>query len=136
MSIERIRGMHQSASHARWLHELRNVVSTASVAASMGRRLVRTDVDTAAELLAETESALLAACELLAVAGEHMRDDPYAASAAEPRRAAGRTIGEEIDRNRERRRMFMRGVAEAPGAPSRDAQPVLATPELQRRMRG
>jgi hypothetical protein len=133
--------MHPSASHARWLHELRNVVSTASVAASMGRRLVRTDIDTAAELLAETESALRAACELLAVAGEHLRDDVRAADSfgalpAEPRRTAARTVGEEIDRNRERRRIFMRGVADAPTGLSRDAQPILATPERRWRMRG
>ena len=116
------------AEHARWLHELRNVVSTASVAAAMARRLVRTDVDTAAELLVETESALLLCRELLASAGEHVRVDSRAAAPASiaPQRRR-RTVGEEIDRNREWRGLRGVSVADAAVDPSADVQAAALT---------
>lgn len=91
-------------SHARWLHELRNVVSTAHVATAMSRRLVAQDPSTAAELLREAELALLQCRDLLDVAGEHVRDDePRARVAPPPRGPRRRTVGEEVDRIRGRR---------------------------------
>lgn len=62
-------------THALWLHELRNLVSTASVAASVGRTLVHDDVDSAMELLAEAERALHQCRDLLASGAEHVRHD-------------------------------------------------------------
>ncbi|WP_133478563.1 hypothetical protein [Cognatilysobacter segetis] len=98
-----IRSLGDARSHARWLHELRNVVSTASVAASMGRRLVRDDPQAAAEVMVEAERALSACRDLLATAAEHVCEDPSSeslvralirrepgAAPTEPRRAARR----------------------------------------------
>ena len=65
----------EGPSHASWLHELRNVVSTASVAASVSRRLVEDDAASAVELLREAEEALARCRELLADGAEHVRDD-------------------------------------------------------------
>ncbi|WP_407910141.1 hypothetical protein [Lysobacter claricitrinus] len=65
----------ETPSHTRWLHDLRNLVSTASVAASVGRTLLHDDVESARELLVEAERALHKCRELLANGGDHVRDD-------------------------------------------------------------
>jgi hypothetical protein len=70
-----LRPLRDAAPHARWLHELRSVVSTASVAATMGRRMVRDDAGTAEDVLAEAERALSQCRDLLAAAAEHVRED-------------------------------------------------------------
>lgn len=62
-------------SHAHWLHELRSAVSTASVAAVMGRRLVHDDARTAEDVLRDAEQALSQCRDLLAAAAEHVRED-------------------------------------------------------------
>lgn len=79
MMFEAIRPL-EGASHASWLHELRNVVSTASVAASVSRRLVVDDAASALELLCEAEQALARCRELLADGADHLRDDGAAAT--------------------------------------------------------
>ena len=100
--------LERTSSHDQWLHELRNVVSTACVATNMGRRLAQADPHLAAELLCEAEVALMACRELLAIAGEHVRVDAPVADMQAPGFATGlerrRTVGEEIDRNEQRRR--------------------------------
>lgn len=75
MMFEAIRPFDETPSHARWLHDLRNMVSTASVAASVGRELVHDDLESALELLREAESALQQCRDLLASGGDHVRDD-------------------------------------------------------------
>ena len=72
-------------THAQWLHELRNVVSTASVATAMGRQLAHDDAQATADVLVEAEQALAACRELLAVAAEHVRDDRPADAIVMPR---------------------------------------------------
>ena len=122
--------LERTSSHDLWLHELRNVVSTACVATNMGRRFAHADPDLAAELLCEAEVALMACRELLAIAGEHVRIDvPAAAGEGTPGIAIGRerrrTVGEEIDLNEQRRRalrMRLAGdlpVPRSPGEPRR-----------------
>ena len=76
MMFEHLPPLEDSTLHTRWLHELRNVVSTASVAAAMARRLVDSDADTAADMLHEAERALLACRDLLDSGGEHVIPDP------------------------------------------------------------
>ena len=72
-------------THAQWLHELRNVVSTASVATAMGRQLAHDDAQATADVLVEAEQALAACRELLAVAAEHVREDRPADAIVMPR---------------------------------------------------
>ena len=75
MMFEAIQPFDDTSSHARWLHDLRNMVSTASVAASVGRELVQDDVESAIDLLREAEAALQQCRELLASGGDHVRAD-------------------------------------------------------------
>ncbi|MGY4514891.1 hypothetical protein [Lysobacter sp. HA18] len=75
MMFQAIPPFDEVPSHARWLHDLRNLVSTASVAASVGRTLLRDDVDSALELLGEAERALHECRHLLANGGDHVRSD-------------------------------------------------------------
>ncbi|HZX79571.1 MAG TPA: hypothetical protein VFE72_01280 [Lysobacter sp.] len=92
MMFEPMHPLEDSTLHTRWLHELRNAVSTASVAAAMARRLVGSDVDTAADMLQEAERALLACRELLAGSGEHVLSDglPHEAPPSSPMPAVRR----------------------------------------------
>ena len=76
MMFEHLPPLEDSTLHTRGLHELRNVVSTASVAAAMARRLVDSDAETAADMLHEAERALLACRDLLDSGGEHVIPDP------------------------------------------------------------
>jgi hypothetical protein len=75
MTPATLRPLGDTPPHARWLHELRTVVSTASVAAAMGRRLLRDDAGSAEDVLAEAERALSQCRDLLATAAEHVRPD-------------------------------------------------------------
>lgn len=75
-------------SHRRWLHELRNVVNMASVAATVGRELVADDPGTAADMLREAEAALAQCRDLLARSSEHVRHDRAPAAHRRRRRAA------------------------------------------------
>ncbi len=75
MMFEAIRPFDEVPSHACWLHDLRNMVSTASVAARIGRELVHDDAASAIELLREAEAALQQCRELLANGAEHVRAD-------------------------------------------------------------
>lgn len=70
-----IRTAGDDASHAWWLHELRNAVSLASVATAMGRRLVHDDAPGSADALAEAEQALAECRALLSAASEHLRSE-------------------------------------------------------------
>ncbi|HEY4582595.1 MAG TPA: hypothetical protein VIG88_07000 [Lysobacter sp.] len=72
MMFEALPPLEEPMQHTRWLHELRNVVSTASVAATIVRRLVASDAAGAAEMLQEAERALLACRDLLASGGDHI----------------------------------------------------------------
>lgn len=74
MMFEAIR-LLEGPTRASWLHELRNVVSTASVATSVSRRLVREDASSAIELLQEAERALERCRELLADGVEPSADE-------------------------------------------------------------
>lgn len=83
--------LERARSHEAWLHDLCNMVSTASVATSVGRRLMRDDAASATEMLDEAERALALCRELLAAAPEHLRRDapvepPPSSSAPGPRR--------------------------------------------------
>ncbi|WP_162823832.1 hypothetical protein [Lysobacter sp. TY2-98] len=73
--FEAIPPFDETPSHARWLHDLRNMVSTASVAASVGRELVHEDIESAIEFLREAEGALQQCRDLLASGADHVRDD-------------------------------------------------------------
>lgn len=75
MMFEAIQPFDETPSHARWLHDLRNMVSTASVAASVGRELVHDDLESAIELLREAESALQQCRDLLDNGADHVRAD-------------------------------------------------------------
>lgn len=81
MVFRTIRGLEPVRSHMRWLHDLRNAVSTASVAASVGQRMLRDDAASAAAMLEEAERALAQCRELLACAKEHLREDEAAVAA-------------------------------------------------------
>lgn len=79
-----------ATSHARWLHELRSAVSTAGVAASVGRELLGPAPAPAHEALREAEAALAQCRALLEHATEHLRADAGARPAPPPGAAATR----------------------------------------------
>ena len=108
MTATQIPASGAARPHARWLHELRSVVSTASVAAAMGRQLVHDDARTAEDVLCEAERALEQCRDLLTAAAEHVRTDAaedFAAAILVPRTGpeATRAVSRETGRAGRRR---------------------------------
>jgi len=96
MIFQALGALEPACSHRTWLHELRGLISTASVATRVGRELLDDDAQAAADMLDEANRALARCRELLDSAAAHVQTDASVV-------ATGRDAGSATARRRDDR---------------------------------